>query len=205
MSNKLVNGNSTLFCCYNTSIGHNTSKTTKQQINSIIIEYFQNYIERHNTVLFIKIWTEWVNPDSSLNYRADPDYRQTGPWYNWCMVEWGDDPKHSNGDDMNLNVNNNITIHSVPAKILCFYTVGDGVAKALVHSCHYQSTNDINTATTEQWRLQYQKINGKLEPMLETISVEVISGRVMVIENDYTLEKFVSKDKAESKILLIKD
>ena len=158
LSNKLVNGNFTLFCCYNTSIGHNTSKTTKQQINSIIIEYFQKYIERHNTVLFIKIWTEWVNPDSSLNYRADPDYRQTGPWYNWCMVEWGDDPEHSNGNDMNLNVNNNFTIHSVPAKILCFYTVGDGVAKALVHSCHYQSTNDINTATTEQWRLQYQKL-----------------------------------------------
>lgn len=96
------------------------------------------------------------------------------------MVEWGDNSDYSDVDT--LVDQNQVT--SVPAKILCFYSYQDGSERALIHSCKYQTNHDINTKITEQWSLQYQKVRNDYIPIVNTISVDVISGRVMVIEEN---------------------
>ena len=68
------------------------------------------------------------------------------PWYDWCMVEWGDDSYDLDIDDMSTEHE----ITSLPAKILCFLSFGDGEEKVVIHSCKYQQIKDRNTNVTEQ-------------------------------------------------------
>ena len=77
--------------------------------------------------------------------------------------------------------------------------------RALIHSCQYQNKNDINTKITKQWKLHYQKVQNHYIPVMTSISVDVILGRVLVIEEDQELNLTVTKEKASSKVLLIRD
>ena len=136
-----------------------------------------------------------------LNYRACPNYRSSGGWYDWCMVEWGSTTDVSDVETL-VDINN---VYSVPAKILCFYSYQDGVEHALVHSCLYQNTHDLNTKITEQWKLQYQKIQNNYIPVITSVNVDVISGRVMVIEPNTKVGLADSKEVSRNKVLLICD
>ena len=64
-----------------------------------------------------------INGEEKLRIRAYPNYKQSGPWYDFVLVKWGDDP----GD-------------LLPARILCLYRESinreegkEEVLKALIH------------------------------------------------------------------------
>src|SRR5687767_2237701 len=102
------------------------------------------------------------------------------------MVGWGNDSDNSEIEDM-------------IASLL------DGVENSLVHSFYYQGGKDNSFHITEQWRFQYQKVGEKCISILDTISVSVIFGRVMVIQGSYTLHGFVKKEESERQIILIQE
>jgi len=185
---KNING-SALLCDSKFMFQKHTETALTRMLNPLVLQYFKEFLVNEVASSHIKIWTEWINPDSLLNYRADPNYRKTGPWYDWCMVGWGDESNQSDIDD----IHNSATIHSVPAKIFCFYTLADGLERALVHSCHYQGSNNRNSSITEEWRLQYKKTSIKYTPVLTSIMVDVISGRVMVIQDNYDGMNWLAK------------
>ena len=114
------------------------------------------------------------------------------------MVEWVQESSM-------IEVQENNNVQSVPAKLLCFYSYQDIIQNELIHSCQYQKPNDINTKCTDQWHLNYQKVWNDYIPVVISISVDIISGRVMVIEAETDLKATVTREKALSKVLLIRD
>ena len=93
-------------------------------------------------------------------YRADPDFRGTGPWFDWCVKKW------------QLNDN----AEYVPCKILTIFqkmvkkddnewTSIDNQWYVLIHSCGEAPVLDWRVA--KRWSLEYDDEGEALTYMLE--------------------------------------
>jgi hypothetical protein len=114
-------------------------------------------------------------------FRAHPDYRSGGPWYDYALLTWEheDEEEHSSAsetsDDMEEdsecelesqasvsvlqepvqleNRNQSTHVLLVPAKLLCFVHCVNQALHVLVHSCHNVSAT--HTVLINRWRLEY--------------------------------------------------
>ena len=117
------NGVRTLYsniCCQYIGSQDTNQQTNNNKHNKLVMSWFNKKYNPNRDGQYINIWTEWINLQGFLYYCACPDYRHTGQWYDWCMVEWV--PKCST-----LEIQENDNVQSVPAKLLCFYSYQDNI------------------------------------------------------------------------------
>jgi hypothetical protein len=108
-----------------------------------------------------EIWTEVRLRNDSL-IRADPNYRKSGPWYDFVNVQWE-----------NL----------LPARVLCFFNKREGdddEPQALVHGVDERSVGKLskgfsNSILTTHYRMDYL---GEI-PIIHSIPVASIDSAIM--------------------------
>ena len=130
------------------------------------------------TVLTCK--TEFSNANGKDTYRAHPDYKSEGPWYDFAYVKFE-------------TVRGEVEI---PSRIHCFFQrEGTDDLFAIVHPCKYQSDHrDMrrrlqHTELVSRWTLDHQK-NTQLStrqktvytPKLMVVPVESLAENVLVYE-----------------------
>jgi len=142
----------------------------------IVTLYFQQLplCTQHDGVL-IYGYTEYCR--EGITFRAHPNYRNEGPWYDYVLIAWNQqtaDNHTSDNDsmqetlDMPLKTDDHEEIDNIvliPAKVLCFIKGLNNEISAIVHSC-LQSTKK-KSVLTYQWQLEYkenQKSTGKCSP-----------------------------------------
>ena len=134
-------------------------------------------------------------------FRAHPDYRSGGQWFDWAMVIY-DEPavhvdvapgsrrpakrKKAEADPHKGLFHPN----SVPAKILGFIAIGQRQL-AIIHPCD-QLLSYQNSVLTQSWRLHYKRttlrdrsgksLGNKMRPALDIVDVGCIYDRVLVVE-----------------------
>jgi hypothetical protein len=115
-------------------------------------------------------------------FRAHPDYRNEGPWYDYALLTWeqeevlendsdtdsSGDSEHDCGTEQETqasvsvleepvqleNRNQSTNVKLIPAKLLCFVHLGNQPLHVLVHSCHNVSAT--HTVLINRWRLEYE-------------------------------------------------
>ncbi len=139
-------------------------------------------------------------------FRAHPNYRSEGSWYDWVLVKF-----HVDG----------MGIQYYPSKILTFFTIqekdtmdsskspSNKGALALIHSCESKDS-DSTTAITERWNLEYETKHPQksLQPVYRVVSVDTFGEAVYVIEEQPGLRQCVaSRDVAEFSqgVILLKE
>ena len=119
---------------------------------------------RKRKFLHVEGYTEYRR--DGLLFRAHPNYRSEGAWYDWCMVQFNVGESH---DDSSTTASSDgyWGQGSVPAKILCFLvdptdSDGDGDSNknrnemVLCHCCEF-STHEKDSTLCEVWELEYEK------------------------------------------------
>ena len=110
--------------------------------------------------------------------RAFPNYRQSGPWFDYVNIKW---------EDYGL----------IPARVLCFYKKEIEEEKcelmALVHSCRLSLPNNScsvkgfsDTVLTSHWKLEYSNDM----PLIRSVSVEAIEQTLLCVQHCPTQKLF---------------
>jgi Plavaka transposase len=129
------------------------------------------------TMLEIPFFTEYSRND--FIYRAHPNYRGDGPYYDWARVNWyiGDDPE--TGEEIHK---------SVIARILAFIQHPDGEIHAIVHS-----VRDTNTVAHgvfgDFWHLEVESTATTHLPTLQIVHVDCLLEHVCMIPYTSTNER----------------
>ena len=126
-------------------------------------------------------------------FRAHPDYKGRGPWYDWAMFRYakttlevrrktnyiiGPEDAVHHGDDPSKAKH----YHYAPGKILAFADVGDGEVFAIVLCCAYKHTQSGVFST--YWKVEHEDAK-TTKPCVLMISVdEIVRQCLMTPEND---------------------
>jgi hypothetical protein len=192
---------------------------TQVEVPSALVHFFKNegLLEEISTY---KIHTEYFY--NGLRYRAHPDYRSEGAWYDWCMVEY----VPSVVDNRRERTNKSEDIISAfppgyyPAKLLGFFwNQTPKKVMAIIHTCDSKISCKDDSCLTEKWKLEYQlKKTGRgtnlnnvtfRKPLLRIVEASCIRDRVYVVEETPGLRESLSGDdqnKEETRnVVLVKD
>jgi hypothetical protein len=121
-------------------------------------------------------------------YRTNPNFRNSGPWYDNVMVNWenptdttddigsismsSESSNSSNSDasdsfaeenDSDATGTATKTSKLVPAHLVCFLRVDEGPLKAIVHSCY--SKGHKQSVLTNLWMLEYAEHDRAVYPI----------------------------------------
>jgi hypothetical protein len=145
-------------------------------------------------------------------YRAHPDYRGGGSWYDWCCLRFvpSETDRLRHADNLVNGITEAYPAGYYPAKTLAFFFIG--TALYFVGHCTRTklSCND-DSCLTERWNLEYRPkridspegISVQQVPVLEAYEVECIHDRLYVVEEDPGLHPILS-DKSDL-VLLVKN
>ena len=129
----------------------------QKSLRSLFFDPLPLHKQRHG--LTLNGYTEYNR--KGLVFRAHPNYRQEGPWYDYAMITWDLDMSEdsssgvSNGYATDNSYNNCRTI-LVPAKILGFVSVQyDDTLQVIIHSCYEQKQKE--SVLTRRWRFEFEE------------------------------------------------
>ena len=125
-------------------------------------------------------YTEYHRDESV--FRAHPNYRNEGPWYDYALLTWEQEEEvETSSDNESLdgseedygseqetqaslsvlqepvqlaNRNQSTNVMLIPAQLLCFVHLVNQPLHVLVHSCHNVSAT--HTVLVNRWRLEYE-------------------------------------------------
>jgi hypothetical protein len=133
----------------------------------------------------LDIFTEIIHRKKT--YRAHPNYRNGGPWYDWCMVRY----EPSEADILREATNRVNNIASAypsgyyPAKLLGFFML-HGNLHCIIHCTETKLNSDKDSCLTECWNLEYNQRRGNRNntqrPLFRYCEVVCIEDRVFVVE-----------------------
>ena len=115
-----------------------------------------------------------------ITYRAHPNYRSEGAWYEWAMIEF----VYDNPQELQMRQReNHFPRDEYPSKIVAFLELireGKCIEKlALVHSCE-ENDHQMSSVIQEAWKLQYCEEDQ--QPIFHPVILESIGDRVLVVE-----------------------
>ena len=176
-------------------------------------------------------YTEYFRND--VLFRAHPNYRSRGPWYDWTMVLFSDERK--SGDIEDIQYETEFPRDYFPSKILAFFEMCfDGSDRMLIHPTedlfHDIEGNPVTTRLTESWRLHYRRtrterdpvgIDGKAlldedrnivkslevySPKFQLVTTDAIGVQVYVLEEDPGISelKLIRKEDAKGLGLVVR-
>jgi hypothetical protein len=161
---------------------------TKVEVPSVLVHFFKQnrMFAEHDSYMIHKEYFY-----NGTRYRAHPDYRSEGAWYDWCMVEYVpsevDAIRQANNEEEGI-----ISAYPpgyYPAKLLGFYqNENDTRVWAIIHTCESKVSCTDDSCLTEKWALEYQvkKIGRSNKtyrhPVLQIVDASCIRDRVYVVE-----------------------
>jgi len=189
------------------------------EVHPLIVSYFQevadrkpHWIPEDESQPLAYGYTEYKRED--LLYRAHPNYRSRGPWYDWTMVKYNRDRLFGHEDD-SIAIDKHTEYHpqEFPCKILGFFSFPKKpqTAQMLLHRTKDLFRKDGRTMVsrmTESWTLEYARrcsvrnpvdIDGNqlkdgngnkipvahyYQPVMDMVDVNSIGQRVFVLEED---------------------
>jgi hypothetical protein len=163
---------------------------TKRDISVVILSGLRKVMTT-NRLSTLDVFTE-IKHDGML-YRAHPNYRGGGPWYDWAAVQFvpSDVDKQRNISDRRDLVLPAYPVGIYPCKMLAFFYIGN-VLWFLSHPTMEKISSDEDSCLTERWNLQYvpkrYKHDGKYilvqAPDITLYEVQSIVDRIYVVEED---------------------
>ena len=131
-------------------------------------------------IVDLHCWTDYIR--DGVSFRAHPNYRRAGPWYDWVMVKYEVDLK-----DYTEEWCGNFDPYFFPSKILSFFQVEGGTGTyAIIHTCETNKQLDQNSSVLlERWTLQYKRVKAREAPTpaYDIQDVECFGEGVLVIED----------------------
>jgi hypothetical protein len=153
----------------------------------------------------LNVYTEIMH--NRLLYRAHPNYRGGGYWYDWGMVKYA----LSNEDNARIKENrsNNIStaypVGHYPSKILAFFEVFNKF-HCLIHCCNTKQNSNEDSCLTECWYLEYEPMRKgnttEQVPKLRICEVMSIADRIFVIEESFGIHAVKGSNSA--RIIMVK-
>ena len=198
-----------------------TNYFVKEYGNDDDIRFIHGYTE-------LKIHREGVTDD--MIFRCHPSFRSGPPWYDWCLVNFGENTGSSYPGNM-FRGSGVTDENKVPCKILAIFKVeskdGMGTAKILVQRCR-GSNHKNDSCLTESWQkysiLKTRRIpamdknrnilpsgQGKLikvrYPKLEVVEPAMIELPLFVVEEDPVVRVYgeVANYEHSDNILVVRD
>ena len=145
-------------------------------IRTLILTLFQMHANppgngEDNAVLDIPFYTEYER--NGFVYRAHPDYRGEGPYYDWANIKWhvADDPVTG------------LPIHqSFIARILGFIKHPNGEFHAIIHSV-LETRNGLveHGVFGHYWHLEFEGTDASHRPILQLVHVDCLLEHVCMI------------------------
>lgn len=203
--------------------GSQKGQTVSASILDNIIQLYFNILSHAEQQEGIHLYglTEYCR--EKVTFRAHPNYRNEGPWYDYVLIAWNEQNEEdqvSDNDsmqetlDMSIQTDDDDKIGSVlliPAKVICFVMDDDKEITAIIHSCLQKSKKA--SVLTYQWQLEYeenQKGYDKLSPYNEDgntsnctpiyhkVSVDTFQKNILMIPY-HTSSKFLLEIMDQSK------
>lgn len=166
--------------------------------------------------------------DGRLLVRAHPDYRQKGPWYEWCLVNYETEHGSVASDEEDPNPGET-DVNAYPSKILAMFRIDDSEhIECLIHPC-VGSDHKSDGRLTEVWTKDYTKpasisyeqtnglgiteritVSGARKPRLEIVWAAAILRRIFVVEESSRVSAYLEQRKIDArqqstKIIYIRD
>jgi hypothetical protein len=160
------------------------TKDQLRQVSMAITDWFRKDRQERKYDMSVVCYTEYIRDNQY--FRAHPNYRSTGEWYDWVAVRF--DSSSSNKDS---------TIHQpplpndddldhkdyYPSKILCFFE--DPIEKnkcALVQSCE-AANHSKNKHLTQEWFLEFRRTSqSRVVPVLRRVPVDAFGSIMFVVQ-----------------------
>ncbi len=116
------------------------------EVHPLVIQWFINDQQERKHNQCVHCWTDYQR--DGINFRALPNFRSKGPWYDWAEILFDSDDSTGNNNQGGMYF---------PSKILCFYKDPTTLEKcALVHSCNEKEEEDY-APICDEWFLEYQE------------------------------------------------
>jgi hypothetical protein len=189
-------------------------------VSPLLIRYIESAILTQAKVS-INIWCELKI--KSTVYRAHPNYRGGGNWYDYCVVSHAitkTDSAKQRSDELHQIIPAYPPGY-YPAKVLGFYQDDRGEWRAIIHSCKKRKDSSEDSCLTERWYLSYERkkvrkkwlnSNGDVEqqsltdlvyvqqPVLANVKCSQIKDRIFVVEEN---PGFVESIEADQSALVV--
>jgi hypothetical protein len=142
-----------------------------------------------------------------VTYRAHPNFRSEGEWYDWVMVRCDEDPK-------NEAAKNREQLHEeglYPCKILAFFDAvgvnGQKGIHALVHRGNYPKKvyPSDKSVLIQTWAKEYSLNNDRKErkPKLRLVGVDSFVSPVLVVEETPGLVESIQARKYKEQLVFV--
>ena len=176
--------NGIINCRWNTRV--------KQIVPPLILTYLANKYVKGTDKYSLDVFTEVTY--KGIRYRAHPNYRGGGAWYDWCIVEFEPSVIDTNRfkRDKEMNALPAYPPGCYPAKILAVFYL-DTIPHCLIHTCESKIDSKEDSCLTERWYLEYTKVNTKQYPVLRVVRLTTIRDRVYVVQQDPVLYENISE------------
>jgi hypothetical protein len=176
--------------CYNIyRVGNNTfcNWLTKKRtvVPEVVVEFIGEIMETEG-LESLNMFTEIIHKKKT--YRAHPNYRNDGPWYDWAMVRY--EPSHEDLERAERNLEHQIESAYppgyYPAKLLGYFMLNENL-HCVIHCTETKISSVNDSCLTERWNLEYnthQRRNRDMRttPLFRHCEVECIEDRVFVVE-----------------------
>jgi hypothetical protein len=178
--------------CYNIYlVGNNVFCNWLTKTRTIVPEVIMNFIGdlmKEHMIDDLEVFTEIIHKQKT--YRAHPNYRNGGPWYDWAMIKYAP----SDADRVRANTDRDKNIFSAyppgyyPAKLLGFFQL-QGNLHCIIHCTATKLDSDNDSCLTERWKLEYETLrrgrrppHPPRRPLFRYVEVASIEDRVFVVE-----------------------
>lgn len=167
-------------------------------------------------------------PNGTIKVRSHPNYRQDGPWYEWCLFNY-EDTFQSTYPNLELPMAGATPKEVFPGKVLAMFTVDGGAdIQCLIHPCNY-STHRLDSRLMEVWekdftipRTQFHtstdengnesraSVAGMRKPKYTHVWASTIYRRIFVVEEspevcEYMQKKNIDERKESTRIVYVRD
>jgi hypothetical protein len=178
--------------------GHNRQQGTVQ-LHPVVITFFGKWINKTENHKYhgecIPIYTEWSN--QGVCFRAHPNFRSEGAWYEWASIGWetnndGSDDHSGSNEQPSTPKRQKTGIHferispdqwpiedktileqerEYPAMLLAFFRHPNGEDSVIIHSAKRRTRAVIDSWTSvicEPWELEYSPVIADPLPAIRT-------------------------------------
>jgi hypothetical protein len=143
-------------------------------IAHFIMQLFHEYAvvdQKGDRQLEIPYFTEYEC--NGFVYRAHPNYRGNGAYYDWVKVNWEVDTDNTTGE---------VTYTSFMGRMLGFFTHPDGETNAIIHSVKEEATGlDEFGVFGHFWHMECEGTNAAPHPILHFVHVDCLLEHVCML------------------------
>jgi hypothetical protein len=195
--------------CYNVytvgvNIFCNWLTSTRTNVPEVLTEYI-GFIMNENHLEQMDIFTEIIHKKKT--YRAHPNYRNGGPWYDWAMIKYAP----SDADRVRAKTDKYKKIFSAyppgyyPAKLLGFFKINENL-HCIIHCTDTKLNSNKDSCLTERWNLEYEARPRRgirhRQPIFRYVEVDTIEDRVFVVEESPGVFAELQQDMSTSIVMV---